>query len=433
MILRSVFGVTGEVNASDWAGAVVCTINAQDVTAAATSAFSSPLAQLNGRGMQSGRSLGEELTEEGTGAGAWTTGIDPITGCMWMKYLGGGGAGSFTLTVVGEEAQAFGFGAEGTVLASVDQGGGLHMVTAPIPPLAGTVTNAHITLDPSDGDAFTVPAIPYRAQSVWTLLRSVSGGGSPDADQANAADTLAYRLGLALDTDPTGGRINAGLTDSGYTWIAMPNDIGGTTITWAASTAGREIKKALGFRGDELPVDVVGDVGTLKVWTSTHLNLDAVVTRRAMRAGVELTVAEESAIHRTIDGELVSATTATRKGLKIPFWLQGTDEIGPDLHEHFLAFLDRHPRGAYLELHPRWGDFRRAQAEREVVYHSGAWTRPPYSTLWTSSRNGMVGRRCVRRGEGDATEHTVALGPRSRRIEAELVVEVAEATAYVAS
>lgn len=430
MIRCTRFAILAEVDASDWASETLFSIDGQNVTGAATARFPTPLAMLGGRGMMANRTLQQELDAEGTGAGAWTVGIDPVTDKLWIEYEGGGGLGSFQLTVVGADAEAYGFGVAGTVVISTDMGGGVHRVDATYTPRIGTITNAHLSIDPADGVAFVVPSIPYRQQSIWTLLRSASGGGSPDADQTNAADSLAYRTAL-LDTDPTGGRIGAGMTDDGRTWISWPSDIGGTGIVWV----NHPLRKFLGFRGDEATVATVGNRGTVKIIESVGPCLGGLVTSRQLRAAVTFGHTEEGHSHRMWNGELAGTAWGTRKSVSLPFYLDGPNDT-LDLHRHWLGdrdnpgFLGHAPRNTYMEAFLRWGDTRRAQGTAAPSYASGAWVRPPYSTLWTARNNGLAGRIICRRSGDDEAEKSVTFDQRMRRFEASILLELAEAGAH---
>lgn len=418
-----------EVDAADLTGNLF-TVGGNTVSAASTTSYPTALAYLHGRGSQTGRSLGEEFDAVGTGAGSWEVGVDPELDKMYIRYEGGGGTGAFTVEVLaGDDATAFGMGPVGTVLNSVDLGGGIHQVTATYRPTPGVITNAHLEITPVDGAAFQVPSVGYRAQSVWTLLRRVSGGGTPDLDQLNPADSLAYRMALAIDGLQQ--RVGAGLTDDGRSWISWDNSLSGVQISWVNDW----LRQLLGYRGDEIAEAHVGPVGTVRIIESTSPNLWAVVTNRAMRIGLDLIHGEEGEIHRLWDGALVGATWATWKAARIPFYLQGPNET-LDLHRHWVGDRDNPgvlqlaPRGSYVEVCPRWGDTRRAHGSAAPVYN-GAWTRPPYSTLWTAAGNGLVGRWICRRSGTDEAEKSVILDRRMRRLEASLTVELAEADAYV--
>jgi hypothetical protein len=426
MIETLEFAVTCEVDAAAWAGEdlyerTVTGVGDQVVSAAATESYAGPIAMLGGHGMLSGRSLPEELAAVATGSSDWSVYIEPESDLWRFEYTGG----SFTLEVEGADSEAFGYGPAGTTVNSVaiPGGGGSHRAQASFRAKPGVITNAHFTLTPNDDTGFTIPSVPYRAQSVWVLMRSVSGGGSPDLDQVNVSDSLAFRDSIV--TDSTDRQSYAGLTDDGRTWMAWPADLPVSQPYWL-----NELFRAeMGYRGDEEPETLTGPVGDLVVFESRNRNKYAVVTGYPVRRVPVLGHGEDTQAHRLGNRSIVSSTLVRWQTVDLEFWIGGQTHR-TDLHRHYRDWLERASKGKRIDAYLRWGDTRRAHGHADASYSGSldAWTEAPYSTLWTAITNGMGGRLVLRRGVDDDSEQRVDLvKPPMKRARARLACEVAEA------
>lgn len=409
------FAATAEIDATEWAGDVAFKRGMTNITQSSTTWFRSPLAMLNNYGMPAGRDLQTDLTAVGTGAGAWTIGLTS-TGYLYVEN----DSLNFTLTPRGTDATMFGFGAADAVVNPVNTSGTIWRATATSRPTPGVIQQAHLELDPTGiGAAFKIPSVPYRAQSVWTLLRTGEAGA--DADNNNNTSSIQYVDNNAVDNATR--RVTWGLTDTGKTWAAWVSSL--SVPAW--QTAGVELQRLLGFDGSETVASTVsGPVGTLSYIESAGYNLAALVTTRVPQR-VRPMIDEETEAVRLTSGELVSNNILSRRAYEIDILVDGEAD-SRDLRQHAIEFFRRCPVGHVLEAHLCWGDPRRAIRTLDVISTpASGQTRTAYSTLYTSAGNGLQGRLVTRRGLDDATQKVLASasGPH-RRIPLTLILESAE-------
>lgn len=409
------FAATAEIDATEWASDVAFKRSATSVTQSSTTWFRSPLAMLNNYGMPAGRDLQTDLTAVGTGAGTWTIGLTS-TGYLYVEN----DSLNFTLTPRGTDAPMYGFGAADAVVNPVNTSGTIYRATATSRPTPGVIQQAHLELDPAGaGAAFKIPSVAFRAQSVWTLLRTGEAGS--DADNNNNTTSIQYVDNTACDN--ASRRITWGLTDTGKTFVAWAGTL--SAITWQA--AGVELQRLLGFDGSEVSAtSLAGPVGTLLYMESTNYNLAALVTTRVPQR-VRPMIDEETEGVRLTSGELVSNNILSRRAYEVDILVDGEAD-SRDLRQHAIEFFRRCPIGHILEAHLCWGDPRRAIRTLDVISTAASGqTRAAYSTLYTSAGNGLQGRLVTRRGLDDATNKVLASasGPH-RRIPLTLVLETAE-------
>lgn len=410
------FAATAEIDATAWAGVVALARGATNITLPSTTWYRSPLAMLNNYGMPAGRDLQTDLTAVGTGTGAWTIGLDS-DGYLYVENAGL----NFTLTPRGTDAAMYGFGPADAVVNPVNTSGTIHRATATSRPTPGVIQQAHLELDPAGGGAaFKIPSVGFRAQSVWTLLRT--GEAGTDADNNNNTSTVQYVDNTAMDN--ANRRITWGLTDTGKTWVAWPNAI--TPANPSFPAAGVELQRLLGFKGGETPTTISGPVHDLKVIESTYYNLAALVTTRVPQR-IKPTLEEESEGVRLTSGELVTNNHISRRGYEVEIIVDGEADAR-DLRQHAIEFFRRCPQGHILEAHMCWGDPRRAIRDLDIITTSATGqTRPAYSTLYTSAGNGLRGRLVTRRSLDDSASKVLAVSDGlQRRIPLTLILETAE-------
>lgn len=417
MICRP-FAVTAEVPAEDWAGVVAMKRGVTNITLPSTTWFRSPIAMLNNFGMPAGRDLQTDLTAVGTGAGAWTIGIVEASGLLYVEN----DSLAFTLTPRGTLATMFGFGPADVAINAVNTSGTIHRVTATSAPTPGVIQQAHLELDPAGvGAAFKIPSVAYRAQSVWTLLRT--GEAGTDADQNHNTASIQYVDNNAIDN--ASRRITWGISDTGKTWSAWPQGV--TTNAPAFPAAGVHLQRLLGYDGTETTLSVVaGPVTNLIVVEANGYNLAALVVTRVPQL-VSPALVEETEGVRLTSKELVSNNKLSRREWTIDFFVDGPADAR-DLTAHAIEFFRRARQGCVMEPHLCWGDPRRALRTQQVISTvASGQTRPAYSSLYTSAGNGLRGRLVARRSLEDAAEKVLAAqAGLQRRIPLTLKVEEAE-------
>lgn len=412
------FAATAEIDAAAWAGVVAMTRGATNITLPSTTWYRSPLAMLNNYGMPAGRDMQTDLTAVGTGGGVWTIGIDSTTGYLYVENSLMG----FTLTPTGTDSTKFGFGPAAVAVNAVNTSGTIYRATATAAPTPGVIQQAHLQLDPTGvGAAFYVPSIAYRAQSVWTLLRT--GEAGTDADNNNNTSSVQYVDNNAMDN--ASRRITWGISDTGKTWVAWPSTI--TPSNPAFPSAGVELQRLLGFKGGETPSTIAGTISNLRVIESTYYNLAALVTTRVPQR-IKPVLDEETQGVRLTSGELVTNNHLSRRGYEVEIIVDGEAD-SRDLRQHAIEFFRRCTQGKILEAHMCWGDPRRAVRNMDVISTSATGqTRPAYSTLYTSAGNGLRGRLVTRRSLDDDSHKVLGVDSGlQRRIPLTLILESAEA------
>lgn len=369
-----------EVDARQWAGAVLWTENGADVTAPAWAYFDDAVAFLTGRGTAPYNaapgfaSMAYGVAQALTAATSVTVGIDSQDR-IWVLAAGLGG--HFTLAA-GAGNAALGFDPAGQT--SVTLFGGEYLVGVS-DWQRGNVSNVAPTV--SDGITSGPLVLPaaYRVHSAVDLARSWGVG---DADDAHPTSSLS-----ALGT----GRW--GIDASGRVWRAR-NASGSPTsyaLTWVSSS----LRAFLGFTGTEAEVTTSGVAVLTATFPCTGLlcptrPFDLVVRGRSWGG---------SAVQCS-DGSAATATWLDQLTYRIDGYLDGpADER--DLLTHWLAKVRPHmPPGALVTAYQDWGDPRRAQ-RNEVR----SVTRPDYSRLYTGQRDGTYGRLLLRRATDDSADQLV--------------------------
>ncbi len=266
----------------------------------------------------------------------------------------------------------------------------------------GVLQPMSITIDPAGaGAAYTV--ITRHVQSVPTLIRSAAEG---DADGVSAAATGC--LERHIQDDLTLPPYRAGLTDS--TFAEGP---GRVFISYAAAAApapawsSATFAARLGFRGDEAEQSS----GTTGWVVATYPCPGVLVSQRGLAGPIVPIPFEEGSTARQTNGVIASNKVGDFWKYEIAIEVPGPAysgapvATGEDLEKHLVhKVLKYMPRGEPLTLYQQWGDPRRRLITSDVT---STGSTVAYSTLYTSERNGDIGRLRMRRSGDDAAEHSI--------------------------
>lgn len=280
--------------------------------------------------------------------------------------------------------------------ASALNGSGVHVVEAITDWRAGPV-DARLSLV-DGGGAFSIPTVPYRANSVIDLLRYV------DLVDVDAGDSVLGCLEQEDNdvNDPGQERIRWGFTLDGRLYSAWPASLGLEAPTFLNA----EFRTLAGVDGSETR-QTEGDLHT---WTAARMcRLLLVPQRPPIRVDKGHEVKTAGGMLRS--GRSVLHKVAEVLTRRVRWYVDGPGSAAP-LSVHTDRFL-RRCNGDFI-IYQQWGEPRRAIPTDECDAVEGT-TRAPYDLVYTSERDGERGRLICNRPQADSRKRQESYGGMHRR------------------
>lgn len=360
---------------------------------------------LNGRGSQTGRSLGDEVSAASTVPSTVSIGIDEDD----RVYVQGA---RHSFTVYGHGSAVYGFSVAGD---APDGGGPPYRTTASNEWVRGLCeTVGTIGLVPSTGGyaRFAAPPSYQTFQSVITKLRDL--GDENDADDPSNVNVVLEQRDNN-ENDNANRNFRWFVTDAGHIGWACRSSVAASAspVTWV-STGLRDL---MGFSGNE----PISNDGFSNYQIGDYPAQACLVPTRPVETLTRHSDRVDAAVG-LVNGRIVGNLAGTYQHVDVAFWIDGPMD-STNLHRHWLERVTPYmSRGRRVSFYGEWGDPRRGLLGYDVTE-----TQPAYDLLYTSEQDGEYGRTRSRVAL-DESARTVVQWPGSlrRRAPAVLLLRKAE-------
>lgn len=359
--------ITTEVDATEWAGVTLFTVGLNSAVAPSDwTTFRDVIDLLNGRGCGqvfygAGAYVADLATDASTATGTTVTADINRDDRIVLTFTG---ATAVTLAA-GAGNAAWGFDPAGQAAALV---GGNYVLTAVSDWQRGNVQNQQLSLTRGASSGLA-PADAYRTHTLVLALRQ---WGSADLDDTAPTSNVQH-----LDSGASWG-----VDADGHVWRAW--DVGlSAAPTWVSTT----FRDALGFTGQEASTSD----GDLRILTATYPCRWLLTPSRPWEAVLRARDSAGSAV-RASDRGAYSVTWSQWDRLDVTGYIDGpADRI--DRQDHWLRDVWPYmPPGGLVTLYQDWGDGRRGRRTADTGPQASGGLTLPYSTLYTSQRDGEYGR-----------------------------------------